>query len=171
MTTTTTTTDRSVAASPTAPSTPRMRMQATGSRRTLLDGGWWPRSTDPIAELPGLILAIDNLRGPVTRLVLSSQDWDSRPHRLRVAERVLRLGYFTSQPANLLTALCDNGERVDLLTITPDTEPGIAEAAMRLAATAGNLVYAQHILDHLNRSRSPNPGGAEQNRWEADGDQ
>jgi len=58
----TATIDRSVATSPTAPWTPRLLMLATGSRHTLLDGGWWPRSTDPIAELPGLILAIDNLR-------------------------------------------------------------------------------------------------------------
>ena len=54
-------------------------MQPTGSRRTLLDGGWWPRSTDPVAELPGLVLAIDKLRGPVTRLVLNAGGWDSHP--------------------------------------------------------------------------------------------
>src|SRR5260370_974608 len=42
----------------------RPRMHPPASRRTLLDGGWWPRSTDPVAELPGLILAIDALRGP-----------------------------------------------------------------------------------------------------------
>jgi len=42
----------------------RLRLQATG-RRTLLDVGWWPHSTEPVAELPGLILTINNLRGPV----------------------------------------------------------------------------------------------------------
>src|SRR5690242_17603895 len=59
--------DRSVAISPTAPTTPRLRLESTGTRRSLLDGGWWPRSSDPVAELPGLILAIDARRGPVTR--------------------------------------------------------------------------------------------------------
>lgn len=37
------------------PSIPRLRIEPTGSRRTFLDGGWWPRSTDPLAELPGLV--------------------------------------------------------------------------------------------------------------------
>jgi hypothetical protein len=118
-------------------------MEPTGSRRTLLDGGWWPRSTDPAAELPGLVLAIDKLRGPVTRMVLSADGWDNR---LAVTGRVLRLGYFTSQPTSLLTALCDNGDRVDLLVIPPETANATADTAMVLAATATNLVPAQHIL-------------------------
>jgi hypothetical protein len=61
-----------IAISASAPSTSRLQMEPTGSRRTLLDGGWWPRSTDPVAELPGLVLVIDKLRGPVTRPVLSA---------------------------------------------------------------------------------------------------
>ena len=141
------TTDRHmIAISLTPPSTPRLRVEATGSRRTLLDGGWWPRSTDPVAELPGLVLAIDRLRGPITRLVLAADGWDSHPRRLSVASRVLRLGYFASQPTSLLTALCDNGDRVDLLVVPPRTAGATADAAMVLAATASNLVHAQHIL-------------------------
>lgn len=150
-----TTLRKHIAASPTPPSTPRLRMEPTGAHRTLLDGGWWPRSTDPVAELPGLVLAIDGLRGPVTRLVLSFHGWDSQPRRLRVADRVLRLGYFSSQPASLLTALCGNGDRVDLLVVAPGTEPGTADAAMLLAATSGNLVHAQHILAHLDTLPRP----------------
>jgi hypothetical protein len=132
--------------SPTEPSTPRLRMEPTGSRRTLLDGGWWPRSTDPVAELPGLVLAIDKLRGPVIRLVLSAAGWKSHPRRLGLDGRVLRLGYFASQPISLLTALCDNGDRVDLLIVPPDTAGDTAEAAMVVAATTSNLVHAQDIV-------------------------
>ena len=42
-------------------SVPRLRLVPVPSRRTLLGGGWWPRSADPVAELPGLIRAIDTL--------------------------------------------------------------------------------------------------------------
>jgi hypothetical protein len=108
----------------TTPSTPRLRMEPTGSRRTLLDGGWWPRSTDPVTELPGLVLAIDALRGPVTELVLAGDGWDSHPRRLGINGQVLRLGYFASQPTSLLTALCANGSRVDLLVVAPNTASG-----------------------------------------------
>jgi hypothetical protein len=134
----TTAAERMTITSSTPPSTPRLRMEPTGARRTLLDGAWWPRSTDPVAELPGLVLAIDKLRGPVTRLVLAAGGWDSHPRRLGVAGRVLRLGYFSSQPVSLLTAICGN-ERVDLLVVPPNTDGGTADAAMILAATATNL--------------------------------
>jgi hypothetical protein len=142
----------------TSPSTPRLLMESTGSRRTLLDGAWWPRSTNPVAELPGLILAIDKVRGPVTRLVLAATGWDSHPHRLGVAGRVLRLGYFTSQPVSLLTAICGN-DRVDLLVVPPQTDDGTADAAMVLAATTTNLVHAQHILLAASTPTAPASGG------------
>jgi hypothetical protein len=121
-------------------------MEPTSSGRTLLDGGWWPRSTDPVAELPGLVLAIDKFRGPIARLVLSADGWDEHPRRLNVSGRVLRLGYFTSQPTAVLTALCEDGGRVDLLVVPPQTESGAADAALVLAATTSNLVPAQNVL-------------------------
>jgi hypothetical protein len=155
----------------TPPSTPRLRMEPTGSRRTLLDGGWWPRSTDPVAELPGLVLAIDTLRGPVTELVLAADGWDSHPRRLGVNGRVLRLGYFTSQPTSLLTALCANGDRVDLLVVAPNTTGGTADAAMVLAATTGNLVHAQHILPTVSAPTPRATDGAAEAVWDAEGSQ
>jgi len=157
--------ERMTTISLTPPSTPRLRMESTGARHTLLDGGWWPRSTDPVAELPGLVLAIDSVHGPVTGLVLSAEGWDSHPRRLGINGRVLRMGYFSSQPLSLLTALCANGNRVDLLVVAPDTAGGTADAAMVLAATSGNLVHAQHIIAAVSTTvPSPSPGvdGAEQ---------
>lgn len=38
--------NRKTVVSPTPPSTPRLRLPPAGARRTHLDGGWWPRSTD-----------------------------------------------------------------------------------------------------------------------------
>jgi hypothetical protein len=82
-----------------------------------------------------------------------------------VAGRVLRLGYFTSQPVNLLTALCDNGDRVDLMVVPPRTGQDAADAAMILAATTSNLVHAQHILLTVS---APTPEVAE-DAWETEG--
>ncbi len=141
-------TDRQpTALSASVPTPPRLRLESTGARRTLLDGGWWPRSTDPVAELPGLVLAIDKIRGPVTRLVLSAAGWSEHPRRLAVTDRILRAGYFTSQSPFLLTALCgDNGKRVDLLVVPADTADEVAAAAMALAASTTNRLQAQDIL-------------------------
>src|SRR5207237_8067279 len=107
-----TTDERHTAIIPAPPSRPRLRLQPDLAARRLLDGGWWPRSADPAAELPGLILALDERHGsfhPVTRIMLGMAGWDpGRPRRLQVGgpagSRVVRLGWFASQPAGLLTA-------------------------------------------------------------------
>ena len=166
-------TERTTTLSLTPPSTPRLRLEVTGLRRTLLDGGWWPRSTDPVAELPGLVLAIDRLHGLVISLVLAADGWDSHPRRLGVDGRVLRLGYFASQPTSLLTALCANGDRVDLLIVAPDTADGTALAAMALAATASNLIHAQHIVATVSPPTSGSDGAETQAQavWDAEGGQ
>jgi len=106
------------------PSRPRLRLHPDRSARTLLDGGWWPRSADPAAELPGLILALDERNGRITRIMLGTADWDlSRPRQLRfdgpAGSRVVRLGWFATMPAGLLTATCTSGQRTDLLTVPP----------------------------------------------------
>ena len=120
------------------PSGPRLRLQPNLSAPTLLDGGWWPRSLDPAAELPGLILAIDERHGPVSRVMLGGAGWDTRrPRRLRVdgpaGSRLIRLGWFETMPAGLLTAISRTG-RTDLLTIPPDTPEPAARVAMEQAA-------------------------------------
>jgi hypothetical protein len=155
--------------SPSTSSTPRLRMEPTGSRRGPLDGGWWPRSTDPVAELPGLVLAIDHLRGPVRQLILNAQGWDSHPRRLGVAGRVIRPGYFTSQPATLLTAICDGGGRVDLLVIPPDTPRRIAETAMLIAAATDNVLRAQDILAAASAADPSETDHLPEDVWETDG--
>lgn len=164
----TTTADRMTIISSTPPSTPRLRMETAGSRRTLLDGAWWPRSSDPVAELPGLVLALDKLRGPVTRLVLSATGWDSHPRRLGVGGRVLRLGYFASQPDSLLTAICGT-ERIDLLVVPAETAAGTADAAMVLAATTSNLVHAQDILLAASTPKAQAVDGTTEKAWEVAG--
>ncbi|MDY7090393.1 MAG: DUF5994 family protein [Actinomycetota bacterium] len=165
MTSTTAPRDHMPLTSQSPPLAPRLRLEVTGSSLTLLDGGWWPRSTDPVAELPGLVLAIDTLRGPVTRLILSADGWDTHPRRLGVAGRILRLGYFTSQPLSLLTAICANRSRVDLLVVPPLTTAAAADAAMILAATATNHIHAQHIPLTLG---SP-PVAVAEDAWEDEG--
>lgn len=138
------------AISPALPAGPRLLLQPDHAGPGPLDGGWWPRSADPAAELPGLVLALDKLHGCVTRLMLGAADWDaSRPRRLRVSEadsRVVRLGWFATMPAGLLIAIYANGRRTDLVTIPPQTSERDAAAAMEQAARPGNREHAPAIL-------------------------
>ncbi|GAB7040362.1 MULTISPECIES: DUF5994 family protein [Catenuloplanes] len=148
--------DRMTVRSTTPPTTPRLRLAPAEARRTLLDGGWWPRSADPVAELPGLVLAIDGLHSRVIRLVLAADGWAEHPRRLEVEPgRVVRLGYFASQPTSLLTALCDHGERVDLLVVPPDTDEDRADAALLLSTEVDNPRHAPQILSTVETNHAP----------------
>jgi hypothetical protein len=164
------------------PSGPRLRLQPDLSARTLLDGGWWPRSADPAAELPGLILAIQDRHGPVTRVMLGWADWDdSRPRRLRVdgpaGSRTVRLGWFENMPAGLLTAITRTG-RTDLLTVPPHTSEPAAWAAMEQAAQVGNRTHAPALLANISTASVPGrppaharPDLGELSTWEWEGGQ
>jgi hypothetical protein len=141
-------------ASPARPPGPRLRLQPDLSARTLLDGGWWPRSADPAAELPGLIQALDERRGPVIQIMLGSAGWDAtRPGRLQVGGpaggRVVRLGWYNSMPAGLLIATARAG-RTDLLTVPPQASEPAARTAMEQAAQPGNRAHAPALLAALS---------------------
>ena len=154
------TTEREAAISLAPPARPRLLLQPDRSGPALLDGGWWPRSADPAAELPGLILALDERHGRITRVLLGTAGWDaSRPRRLRVdgpaGSRVVRLGWFATMPAGLLTATSRRGQRTDLLIVPPDTGEQAAQAAMGQAAQAGNRSRTPALLAAMARPGRP----------------
>jgi len=153
------TTERRTAISLTPSSRPRLCLQPDRSARMLLDGGWWPRSADPAAELPGLILALDERHGPfnpITRIMVGMAGWDpSRPRRLQVGgpagRRAVRIGWFATMPAGLLIATSARGQRTDLLTVPSDGSDQAARAAMDQAARAGNRTHAPALLAAVTR--------------------
>jgi hypothetical protein len=151
-----------------APSLLRLRLGSTPSHRTLLDGGWWPRSADPAAELPRLVRAIDDRCGRVTRLLLGPAGWDSQPRWLAGAGQVVTLDWFAGQPAGLLTAFCC-ANRVDLLVVPPGTTEADALRAMDLAAQAVNLIRVPDILATLTSPAQSAGTEFELSVWESEG--
>jgi uncharacterized protein DUF5994 len=174
-----TTAERHTAISPAPPSRPRLQLQPDLSARTLLDGAWWPRSADPVAELPGLVLAIEGRHGPITKIMLGRTGWDmSRPRRLRVdtpdGSHVVRLGWFETMPAGLLTATAEDG-RTDLLTVPPHTSEPAAQAAMDQAAEPANRTHTPALLASIpagpgaGTRAATAPEGTELSIWEWEG--
>src|SRR6185437_915798 len=151
-----------------APPVLRLRLGAAPSHRTALDGGWWPRSADPVAELPGLIRAIDDRYGRVTRLMLDPAGWHRQPRWLGVAGQVVSLDWFPGQPAGLLTAFCD-GDRVDLLVVPPSSAEADALGALDLAAQAASLIRVPEILATVTSPAQPAETERELSPWESEG--
>jgi len=108
------------------PSAPALRWEPTQFHHVTLDGHWWPESRNPGAELPDLVRAINQVHGPVVRLLLSASGWATRPHQIVVAGRTVSVGYFAERPPVLLTAICADGHTVALL-VSPAGRPAAVE--------------------------------------------
>ncbi|GGS11976.1 hypothetical protein GCM10010252_59060 [Streptomyces aureoverticillatus] len=127
------------------PGTALLRLETTHERRGILDGAWWPRSRDVGAELPGLIAALTEHLGPVTRVGLDSSAWEEAPTRLVVEDRVVHLDF---SPVGDDTVLITRGDQdhFSLLVVPPHATPDAARTAMAAAVRADNLAEAEQIL-------------------------
>ncbi|MEV4656530.1 DUF5994 family protein [Micromonospora sp. NPDC049301] len=139
---------------PPPPTQPRLSL-APVKRRTVVDGAWWPRSWNPAAELPGLVLALSERYGRIRHIMLNIHTWDSRLRRLTVGPDVVRIGWFDTLDPALLVATTGRDDQLDLLVVPPDTAPATAERAMAAAADPANLRRAPDIL-----TAEPTPQGA-----------
>lgn len=138
-------TQRATMIPPSPPSQPRLRLAPTRGQ-AVLDGAWWPRSWDPVAELPGLILALTERYGRIRHIMLNIHTWDSRFRRLAVGPDVVRIGWFDTLDPALLVATTGRDDQLDLLVVPPTTMPATAERAMALAADPTNLRHAPEIF-------------------------
>jgi hypothetical protein len=145
--------DRATIGSPPPPSTPRVCLVPVRASRAVLDGGWWPRSADPVAELPGLVLVLSERYGPIRRLMLNRGSWDAQPRRLAVGTRIVRIGWFASVDPALAIATTESGDQLDLLVVPPGTAEAQACAAMARAAEPTDTMRAARIVAEI-RTRS-----------------
>jgi hypothetical protein len=130
------------------PGPPGLRLQLDASLvgTGAVDGGWWPRSRDPDAELPDLIAGLDTSLGPITRVALNLDAWDSAPRRVAVDGRHLRVGWFRHMDPHTIGLTRASQNRVVLLVIPPETTTTAAQIAMAMAADAGSSAGLADIL-------------------------
>jgi hypothetical protein len=117
-------------------------MTGTGA----VDGGWWPRSRDPDAELPGLIAGLDSSLGPITRVALNLDAWDTAPRRVAVNGRRVRVGWFRHVDPDTIGVTRAGQDRVALLVIPPQATTAAAGIAMATAADGVNSAGPADIL-------------------------
>jgi hypothetical protein len=117
-------------------------MAGTGA----MDGGWWPRSRDPEAELPGLIAGLDAALGTITRVALNLDAWDTAPRRVAVDGRRVHVGWFRHMDAHTIEVTRASQVRVVLLVVPPQATTAVAGSAMAMAADAANSAGPADIL-------------------------
>jgi hypothetical protein len=125
---------------------PRLVLVSKRASQAVLDGGWWPRSWDAAAELPGLVAVLSERFGRIRSLILHGPTWEGHVRRMTVAGNLVRVGWFTSASPALLIASTDTGDQLDLLVVPPPTDRITAEAAMTAAASSSNVDHAATIL-------------------------
>lgn len=161
-----------IAGPPTAlRSPPRLTLSPTRADRAVLDGGWWPRSWDAAAEVPGLVEALSARYGPIRHVMLSSAAWDGGARRLAVGDRTIRMGWFASQDVALAIAITDRDDQIDLLVVPPTAPAAAAEQAMTAAADPADARHAADLLATLPTAPAQAAGAAEDRRavWNGEG--
>ena len=130
----------------TPPTPPRLFLAGVTADRGLLQGGWWPRSWEPVAELPGLVLALCAWHGPIHEIHLNRDTWQRRYGRLAVAAGAVLLGWPPHLGPALLTAVGDHDYHINLLVVPPTAAIAAARHAMTLATDPHNTLLAPQIL-------------------------
>ena len=131
---------------PSAPPGLRLQLDPTMAGTGAVDGGWWPRSRDPDAELPGLIAGLESSIGPITRVSLNLDAWDTAPRRVAVDSRRVRVGWFHHMDAHTIVVTRASQDRVALLVVPPQATTGAAQIAMAMAADAATSAGPADIL-------------------------
>lgn len=127
--------------------TARIRFRQPVSTGGFVDAAWWPRSRNLTIELPPLFDALWTAGREVSRVSYPIPAWDPAPHRLRIGDRVVRLGGFTI--IDRLTVMLTDAwgrERIDVLVIPPGTEPSAARRALQIASEGTSPYHAEEIL-------------------------
>ena len=131
---------------PPAPPGLRLQLDPTMAGTGAVDGGWWPRSRDPDAELPGLIAGLESAVGPITRVALNLDAWDTAPRRVAVDGRRIRVGWFRHMDAHTIGVTRASQGRVVLLVVPPEAPAAAAGIAMAMAADAASSAGPADIL-------------------------
>ncbi|MFF7104635.1 DUF5994 family protein [Streptomyces nigra] len=122
---------------PPRPSPPmvRLRLAPRGGVPRSIDGAWWPRSYDLLAELPRLLAELPRAWGNIASVTVNGATWAAVPGRMLVSNQVVRLRRnLTASAAHTIVLLAPGQGRWDLLVVPPETTEDAAEPLMAAAA-------------------------------------
>lgn len=125
-----------------------------------IDAAWWPRSIDLTTELPPLLDVLWTAAREINRITYNAAAWNPAPPRMRIGDRSVRLGGFTtSDPLTIRLSDAWGRERIDVLVIPPATDRGTAQRALLLASETDGPYRAGEIMTRAGYSGRSSSGG------------
>jgi len=138
--------DRSARFSLRSGASPRSRRSPQAPRPGVVDGAWWPRTTDLVAEIACLEALLGRRAGNVERIMYNIDAWDPAPKRTVIEGRSVRLDGYRHLPTHMLCVLGLDGTRLVLLVIPAGTEAAAAQALLTAAARPGSEFTADELV-------------------------
>jgi Family of unknown function (DUF5994) len=125
-----------------------------------IHGGWWPRSRDAAAELPGLIAELTGQAGSVRRVVLQADAFSNIPPRLDIGGRKVAVAWFRYMNKHTVILTMASRDDLVLLVIPPRASQEAATEALRLAASGRRVGPPEAILAAAGIAVGGGQGGA-----------
>jgi len=119
----------------------RLQLKPFRSAAEHIDGAWWPRSTQLVDELPGLVTSVSDRLGQVVMIGYRRNGWDETPPLAEIGDHTIELLGFTSDEPASVILIGEDGRHLTLHVIRPDASEEVARKALedaRGSATAGD---------------------------------
>jgi Family of unknown function (DUF5994) len=133
----------------------RLQLKPYRAASEHIDGTWWPRSTDLVDELAGLVPSLSDRLGQVVMVGYRRNGWHEAPPVVQIADHTIELLGFTSEEPASVIVIGEDGQHITLQVIGPDTSEEVARQALeevRLraeadVAPAGRSAVARSVAD------------------------
>ncbi|WP_174361890.1 DUF5994 family protein [Nocardia brevicatena] len=139
-------------------------------RPGVVDGAWWPRTRDLVAELVELEALFIGQTGTIDRVMYNMDAWQAAPRRTTLGGRSVHLDGYRHLPTHTLCVLGLDRTRLVLLVIPAGTETVSAQALLSAASRPGNELTADELVAADTRAvldRSQNATALR--RWDDEG--
>lgn len=133
----------------------RLLVKPKAAAMGAVDGAWWPRSRDPLAEFPSMIAGIHRRLGRPDRVAFNSSAWTQAPGNIVVDGQRVRLEGFRSLDEHTVLVSGPAWHRMALLVVPPESAEDDAVTALVTAADPHNVEAPADILVHSGIGTGP----------------
>jgi hypothetical protein len=146
----------------------RMRLKPAHGSCGFVQGAWWPRSTELASELPSLLAALSLRIGSIDSVVYHESDWSPEPLSIKHQGDQVILSAHQAWP-NVVSLFGPRFGRLDLLVVSPHTEPTHAYNVVTTAASVNDASTPDQLLGITRRTDARLLAPITLERWESDG--